>query len=62
MSGSSLSIQPGALTSAYCGEQSQDQLYRVSLSKVSSYAADQKGLELHFSDGKMDFRDGGAAR
>jgi heat shock protein HslJ len=61
MSGSSVTIQLGASTTAYCGEGSQDQVYLASLSKVSSYAVDQKGLELHFSDGKMDFRDGGPA-
>ena len=59
LSGSSLSIHLGTSTSAFCGESSQDQVYLASLSKVSSYAADQQGLELHFSDGKMDFRDGG---
>jgi heat shock protein HslJ len=62
LSGSSLSIQLGASTTAFCGEGSQDQVYLASLAKVSSYAADLKGLELHFSDGKMDFRDGGRAQ
>ena len=63
-SGSSLSIALGPSTAAYCGEDSQDQLYLASLNKVNSYAADNKGLELHFGggSGKMDFRDGGPAR
>jgi heat shock protein HslJ len=62
LSGSSLNIQLGASTQAFCGEDSEDQLYLASLGKVSSYASDQSGLELQFSDGKMDFRDGGPAR
>ena len=63
LSGSSLTIQLGASTMAFCGEASQDTIYLSSLSRVSSYAVEGGALQLKFANdaGKMDFRNGGAA-
>ncbi len=63
LSGSSLTIQVESSTMAYCGDDSQDQIYLQSLAKVSSYAVVDGSLQLIFADdgGKMDFNNGGAA-
>jgi heat shock protein HslJ len=64
LDGSSLTIEPGALTRAFCGEDSLDVIYLASLEKVSSYAIEDGQLQLKFADdgGKMDFNNGGAAQ
>jgi heat shock protein HslJ len=63
MSGSSLTITPGASTLMYCGDASQDTIYLASLAKVSSYAIENGQLQLKFANdgGKMDFKNGGKA-
>jgi heat shock protein HslJ len=63
MNGSDLAITLGSSTRAFCGEDSQDQIYLTSLGKVSSYAVEADGLQLKFADdaGKMDFANGGEA-
>ena len=62
--GSSLTIEPGALTLAFCGEQSSDVIFLASLDKVSSYAIVDGELQLKFPDdsGKMDFQNGGTTQ
>jgi len=63
MNGSNLTIILGPSTMAFCGDDSQDQIYLTSLGKVSSYAVEDGGLQLEFADdaGKMDFENGGEA-
>ena len=62
--GSNLTITLGASTLMACGDASQDTIYLVSLSKVSSYAVENGQLQLKFANdgGKMDFTNGGAAK
>lgn len=64
LDGSDLTIEPGALTLAFCGEDSLDVIYLSSLEKVSSYAIENGELQLIFPDdgGKMDFNNGGVAQ
>ena len=64
MSGSSLTITPGASTLMYCGDASQDTIYLASLAKVSNYAIVNGDLQLKFANdgGKMDFKNGGKAK
>jgi heat shock protein HslJ len=64
MSGSSLTITPGASTLMYCGDTSQDTIYLASLAKVTSYAIVNGDLQLKFANdgGKMDFKNGGKAK
>jgi len=64
MSGSSLTITPGASTLMYCGDASQDTIYLASLAKVTSYAIVNGDLQLKFANdgGKMDFKNSGKAK
>ena len=56
--GSNITITLGAGTLMYCGDASQDTIYKESLSKVDSYSIDGSGLHLNFPNdgGKMDFK------
>jgi heat shock protein HslJ len=64
LNGSSLTIQLGASTLMYCGDNSMDQIYLASLAKVAGYAVVSGDLQLKFANdgGKMDFKNGGAAQ
>jgi heat shock protein HslJ len=57
LDGSSLTIELGPMTMAYCGDQSLDQMYLGFLSNVESYAIEngQLVLELKDSAGTMTF-------
>ncbi len=59
-----MTIKLGASTLAACGPNSQDTVYLNSLSKVDSYAIVNGQLQLSFPNGggKMDFKNGGAAK
>jgi len=60
---SSLTIQTGPSTLAFCGDQSQDQVYLAALAKVSAGSIQDNRLILKFANdgGQMGFNNGGAA-
>ena len=59
--GTTLTIQMGASTLAYCGENSLDNLFLTLLSQVGSYDKDKGRLSLISASGTitMGFKDGG---
>ncbi len=59
-----MTIKLGASTLMACGPNSQDTVYLDSLSKVDSYTIANGQLQLGFPNGggKMDFKNGGAAK
>ena len=63
VSGSSMTIQTGPSTLAFCGEDSQDVFYLGLIDQVVSYEPVQGRLELGLADdaGTMGFQDGGPA-
>ena len=63
VSGSSMTIQTGPSTLAFCGEDSQDVFYLGLIDQVVSYELVQGRLELGLADdaGTMGFQDGGPA-
>jgi heat shock protein HslJ len=58
LEGSSLTIEPGATTMAYCGDQSLDQQYLALLANVASYTKVDGKLVLVLKDsaGEMTFK------
>ena len=58
LEGNTLSIELGATTMAYCGEQSMDQQYLANLGNVAGYimADGQLVLALKDTTGKMTFK------
>lgn len=58
----SLTLEPGPITLAYCGDQSLDTMYLASLHNVTSVAIENEQLILYTGDneGKMLFDNGGA--
>ena len=60
LDGSSLTIEQGPTTMAYCGEQSLDLLFQGSLAKVESYTIEEGQLVLEFAGdaGHMTFIEG----
>jgi heat shock protein HslJ len=63
VSGSSMTIQTGPSTLAFCGEESQDVFYLGLIAQVGSYEIEDGSLLLGLADdaGTMGFKNAGAA-